>query len=40
MDSISKEKLGDDVKSLTLIVSCDDKDGNDVEIPLVKYKLK
>jgi ubiquitin-activating enzyme E1 len=39
LELIKKEKLPEHVKRLTLAVSCCDMNGDDVDIPLVRYIL-
>ena len=36
---VSKKKIPPYVKALVLELCCNDKDGEDVEVPYVKYRL-
>lgn len=36
---VSKKKIPPHVRALVLEICCDDKDGEDVEVPYVKYLL-
>ena len=39
VESISKKKIPDHVHALVLEICCNDSDGNDLEVPYVKYDL-
>ncbi|XP_057312702.1 ubiquitin-like modifier-activating enzyme 1 isoform X2 [Hydractinia symbiolongicarpus] len=39
VEKVSKKKIKPHVRTLVLELCCDDKDGEDVEVPYVKYKL-
>jgi hypothetical protein len=39
LEIIKKSKLDESVRYLTLTLSCYDSENNDVDVPLVKYKL-
>jgi len=39
VESVSKKKIAAHQKSLVFEICCDDKKGEDVEVPFVQYKL-
>ena len=40
VESVSKKKIPNHVRSLVFEICCDDENGQDVEVPFVQYKLK
>ena len=40
VQDVSKKKIPNHVKSLVFELCCNDEDGEDVEVPYVKYDLK
>lgn len=39
VESVSKKRIAAHQKSLVFEICCDDKKGEDVEVPFVQYKL-
>ncbi|CAF1276826.1 unnamed protein product [Adineta ricciae] len=39
-ETVTKRKIPPHVRSLVLDISCEDSDGNDIDVPYVKYKLQ
>ena len=39
VESISKKEIPSHVRALVLEICCNDNDGNDLEVPYVKYNL-
>jgi ubiquitin-activating enzyme E1 len=39
IESVTKQKLPDHVKTIKLELCCSDADGEDLEVPYVRYKL-
>ena len=40
VSQVSKQKLGHHVQALVLELSCNDEDGEDVEVPYVRYSIR